>query len=284
MASILTWIVFAMTTAIPIAVFVVRHPGALSSRFATTTYISDEMSRSEIVRMFLGNYVRVFDLWTWTFSGDSNPRHHVQGVGTLLLAVVFLASAGLVIVIVSHRRERFWWFFGAAFIAVPLPAALVFGHTHALRSAVLPICLCVMAVPAIDLLLRTARSDRRAQAILVVVALLTVGQAGWFQATYWRHGQYRGDAFESGVEAAVQTAFLASPDGRVFVPQDEPRGRTMLQWWALVLGRESRVVATTAGGTVPPPRSIVFIRGDVTCGGCTPIIQRDGYSAYRNPD
>ena len=279
----ITWAVFFVTTVLPIAVFNHRHAGAFSSRFGTTTFISDEMPRSEIVRMLLDNYWRVFDLRRWTFGGDVNPRHHVQGVGTLLLAVSLLAIAGLVIVIREHRRERFWWFFLAALFVVPIPASLVWGQYHALRSAVLPICLCVLSVPAIDLLLRKARSTRSAMVVGVALTVLAVGQAGWFQVTYWRHGQARGDWFENGVSEAVRTAFLSSTDGRVFVPLEEPRGRTQLEWWALLLGRGGDVVGTSEGGVVAPPGAVVFVGGDVPCEGCEPIIQRAGYSVYRTP-
>jgi hypothetical protein len=275
-----TWGVFLITTVLPIAAFMLRHPGALSSRFATTTYISSDMAVGTMVRLFLENYVRVFDLWHWTIGGDSNPRHHVQGVGTLLLSVVVLAATGAVFVIAKRRHDRFWWFFLAALLLVPLPAALVWGNYHALRSAALPVCLCVLAVPAIDWLLRAETSSRALWGFGGALVVLTVAQAALFQTTYWRDGKNRGDDFEQGVESAVQTAFLSSPSGRVYALADEPRGRTQLQWWSRVLGEAANVSVVPTGGT-PPPGSIVFIRGPVPCAGCTTIIQRAGYSVYR---
>ena len=147
---VLAWAVFFVTTVIPIAVFNERHPGAFSARLDVTTFVQDDMSRFEIVRTFLGNYLRKLDLWTWTFGGDTNLRHHVQGVGMLLFVVALLAIVGAWIVIKSYRRDRFWWFFLTAFLVAPVPAALAVEPYHALRTVAVAVCLCVLAIPAVD--------------------------------------------------------------------------------------------------------------------------------------
>ena len=82
---LLTWATFVATVVVPVAVFNVRHPDALTARYDTTTFIQNDMARFEIVRTFVTNYAWKLNLLHWTFSGDPNVRHHVPGSGTLLL-------------------------------------------------------------------------------------------------------------------------------------------------------------------------------------------------------
>ena len=282
---LLTWAMFVATVVVPVAVFNLRHPGALTARYDTTTFIQDDMSRFEIARTFVTNYAWKLNLFHWTFSGDPNVRHHVQGAGTLLLGLVFLAIAGAWIVIARHRRDRFWWFFLSAFLIAPAPASLTIERYHAPRLEVLPICLCVLAVPAVDLLVGHLASGPSSSArmwsrgAIVVLALVVAGQATWFQTNYWRHGGSRQEAFEAGADDVMRAAFQSSPDGRVFVSSADKRGKTQLEWWSIVFGRNDGVVVL-ADGQAPPPGATIVARGD-PCVGCTTLLQRDAYVAYR---
>jgi len=79
----------------------------------------------------------------------------------------------------------------------------------------------------------------------------------------------------------VKAAFLASPDGRVFVSAEDRRARTQLEWWSIILGRHESVTVVREGHA-PPAGAMIVIRG-AACAGCAPVLQRDGYGAYRLP-
>lgn len=106
---VLTWFIFALTL-LPLAVFSLRNPGTLGERFKYVTYVKPGDSRSEIVFRFFKNYVGNFSPHSWLIAGDPEPRHHLPGMGRLLVGVVILGVLGLVLVLLRHRREAWWRF------------------------------------------------------------------------------------------------------------------------------------------------------------------------------
>jgi hypothetical protein len=179
----------------------------------------------------------------------------------------------------AARRDRFWRFVLLALAIVPVPAALARDDYHAPRTALLPVCLCVLAVPAVDALLRRARAEQPWRVVAATLAALAVAQAVWFQAVFWRDGPNRGEAFEAGIEDVLKTALLSSPDGRVFVYMDDKRARTQVEWQARVLGRQDAVVRAGAGSAALPSGSVLVAR-DHACTGCRLLVARGAYGAF----
>ena len=106
---VLTWIIFGLTL-LPLAAFTLRHPGALSERFKFVTYVKPGDTRGEIALRFVQNYAENFSPRRWLLYGDPEPRHHLPGMGSLLIGVVALAVLGLIVILVRYRREAWWRF------------------------------------------------------------------------------------------------------------------------------------------------------------------------------
>src|SRR6185369_12845318 len=56
---LLTWIVFGLTL-LPLAVFTLRHPGALSERYKFVTFVKPGDTRTQIATRFVQNYIENF--------------------------------------------------------------------------------------------------------------------------------------------------------------------------------------------------------------------------------
>ncbi len=134
---VLTWFVFALTL-MPLAVFTWRHPGALSERFKFVTYVKPNDTRSQIAVRFVQNYAGNFSPRSWLVHGDPEPRHHLPGMGSLLVGVVALAALGLFVVLLRYRKDAWWRFIVYGLLVSPLPAALTLDHFHTLRLIALP--------------------------------------------------------------------------------------------------------------------------------------------------
>src|SRR2546422_3193367 len=141
-----TWLLDGATLT-PLFLFNKRHTGALGSRFGYVSYITPTSTWPEIVHRFLASYAGSFNPWLWLVAGDPEPRHHVQTMGSLLVAPVILSVIGLIVVFVrqSLRRDRWWWFVLYGVAIAPIPAALTIDHFHTLRLVALPIFLLVLS-------------------------------------------------------------------------------------------------------------------------------------------
>lgn len=118
-----TWGVFVLTL-VPLIAYTCIHPGALSARYESTTFITPGMSTWTIVWDFLVHYVHVGDLGHWMLSGDPRPYIHVSNAAQLYIATVALAVVGIVVVLRRARADRFWWFVLIGLILSPIPDAL----------------------------------------------------------------------------------------------------------------------------------------------------------------
>ena len=156
---VLAWVVFAVML-LPLAVFTVRHPGALSERYKFVTYVKPGDTHTQIALRFVQNYVGNFSPRSWLINGDPEPRHHLPGMGSLLVGMVILAALGFVLVLLRHRREAWWRFILYGLAVSPIPASLTLDHFHTLRLVTLPVFLLVLTAPAIEFLDR--RPDHEA--------------------------------------------------------------------------------------------------------------------------
>src|ERR1051325_3210922 len=170
-----TWLVYVVTL-VPLFIFTRRHPGALGSRFSYVTYITGTMTWGEIARRFLSNYVKTFNPWLWLASGDPEPRHHLQTMGSVLVVPVLLSLLGLILVVAKRelRSERWWWFVIYGVVIAPVPAALTIDHFHTLRLIALPIFLLALSVPAIAWLLDN--ESRAKKLLLLAFVIVTLAQ------------------------------------------------------------------------------------------------------------
>lgn len=258
------WVTFAMLL-MPLALYTERHPGALTARYQATTFVTDEMTRWDIIRTFLGNYSVDLRLWEYVTGGDPKPHIRVDGTGMLLAAVVILAVAGVVL----GWRTRDRWFAYSVVVAllVPVPAALTQDRFNGYRLALLPVMLLILAMPTVAWLSAAARRSRVAAAAVAILLVATAVQFTYFMSVRVEKGEFsRSALYEAAVPVLLTEAFEGGRS--VYMDFDEPRAHAHARWFAVTHGLPLERAVILADGGVPPDGGIVFGRSqpcDFTC-------------------
>jgi hypothetical protein len=252
-----TWGTFAVTM-LPLAVYWHRHPGALTARYASTTFVEKHMSVPTIVAKAVWNYIQDVNLVYWVASGDPRPYIHAWGAGQLFASVAVLAVIGAAVVLRRDRDDPWWRFVLVALALSPVPAALTEDRHYALRLLPIPLLLAVLAIPAVDLLLRAARERSLARLAVAALAAGVAVQFVHFAHVYDSRGPARTELFEAGVPRLLDRAFA---DGAsVYVDFDDRYAQTHALWYAVSHGIGRSRVSILPDGGVPPPGSTVFGR------------------------
>jgi 4-amino-4-deoxy-L-arabinose transferase-like glycosyltransferase len=282
---LLVWIIFGVTL-LPLFVFTSRHPGALSERFKFVTYVKPGDTRSQIALRFVKNYAGNLSPRSWLVNGDPEPRHHLPGMGSLLVGVVALALLGLILVLWRHRRDAWWRFILYGLAVSPIPASLTLDHFHTLRLIALPVFLLVLTLPAIQFLLDEVgevgppgeRSRRVRRAALTTLLLLTLVQGMFFQ---WRfHSALpRDDAFDSYYQELLKTA-LAQPERPIYLFDKTPAAYVYALWYATLWGVSENNFQRVPAGEKPPTGAIV-IGHELPCKDCEVVIGRGQFQVYK---
>ena len=267
------WLAVAVVL-VPIVAYTLVHPGALTSRYRATTYVSGDLSALEIARRFLGHYVANLDLWTWVVVGDSNSRHHVGGGGSILAGIALLAVLGFVVA-VARRRHDPWWRFALYALAVSVvPASLTVDRFHTLRLVPFGVLLLLFAGLGIATLVETR--PRRATLIAGgLVSILVAGQALYFQERYRTLDDERRDAFEAAYPDVLRAAARRGP---VYVRSEDETSAHAL--WYGALQRLSPPVRRLPPGAPVPPGGVLVGELD-PCRGCILVDRREPFSAYQ---
>ena len=295
---VLTWFIFALTL-LPLAVFTVRHPGALGERFKYVTYVKPEDSRSETVFRFIKNYAANFSPRSWLIVGDPEPRHHLPGMGSLLTGVVILGVLGLVLVLLRHRREAWWRFVLYGLAVSSIPASLTLDHFHTLRLMGLPVFLLVLAMPAIEFLYadvtalgarasspqlragcsrsRVASGQSARRVVLAALVTLTIVQGAIFQWQF-HTAPARVDAFDSYYPQVLDAA-LARPERPIYLFDKTPAAYMYAFWYATLRGLDLNNFQRTTKDTPPPPAAVV-ISHELPCTNCEMIFERGQFRVY----
>jgi hypothetical protein len=253
-----TWALFAVTQ-LPLLVYSIVHPGGLTARYQATSFVQPGMSGPQIVWRAVSNYVNDVNLFHWMRSGDPTPAVHVAHAAQLYAAIAVLAALGVLEIVRKHRSDPWWRFALLALVIVPIPAALTQDRFHALRLAPLPAVLCIVAIPGVQLLVRSCRSSWLARAAAVALAAVTVVQFTHFVNNYTLIGSSsRQQLFEAGVPILLQQG-LSSP-GPIYIDYDDRYALTHAYWYAAEHHLPSSRVQRLGDGFTPPKGSKVFGR------------------------
>ena len=252
------WGMFAATGVVPIAVYWLRHPGALTERYNQTSFITSSMAPWTIAGHAIRNYVHDVNLWHWIVSGDPKPYVHTYGSGSIFAAVVVLALGSVALAVVRRRADRFWIFTLVLLVVSPIPAALTKDRSYGLRLVPLPVLLIVVGVPALVWLLARARRDWLARLAGAALVGLVAFQFVHFVDNFRARGWARTVVFHAGVPALLREGFGA--DRTIYVNQHEPHALVYARWYAVVHGLEASRVYHIPFKSIPPDGSIVFGR------------------------
>jgi 4-amino-4-deoxy-L-arabinose transferase-like glycosyltransferase len=274
----LTWIVFGITL-LPLAVFTLRHPGALSERFKFVTFVKPGDTRIQIAIRLVQNYAENFSPRRWLAYGDPEPRHHLPGMGSLLIGAVALSALGLIVVLLRHRRDAWWRFIIYGLLVSPIPAALTLDYFHTLRLIALPCFLVVLTVPAIEFCLeKGAQRQNYRRVALATLFLITLLQGAVFQ---WRfhNALPRVDAFDSYYQELLSTA-LGQPDRPIYLFEKTPAAYVYAYWYATLAGVSVNNFQRLSRDQAPP-RGAIVIGHELPCTNCEVILGRGQFQVYR---
>ena len=249
------WASFAVVL-LPVGVYALRHPGALTARYEQTTIAREGRSALEVAGEAVGNWFKDANPWHWATAGDPAPYVHNGGYGALYAAVVALAIAGAVLVLVRQRGDLWWRYVLVATLVVPIPAALTVDRYNAIRLAALPVFVLTLAIPAVAALVESARTRTWARVAAGVLAVAIVFQFVQFLDEYRTRGPGRVVLFEAGVEPLLDPVF----DGgeTVYVDYDDRGAQVEARWHAVERGIPAERIVVLPDGGVPPPGSVVF--------------------------
>jgi hypothetical protein len=263
---------------VPFGIYWEIHPGALSERYETVTWLHG-LAWWQIVARFPGHYFANINLWDWAVHGDSVERHHVPGDGSLFFVEIGLALAGVAIVLLRRRSDAWWRFVLYALLVSPAAAALTIGSTQSLRLIVLPLVLPLLAIPALQALAGLPGLQRLAfgGAILLVFAI----EAIHWQTVFHRNGPGRQDYFEAQIQPVIAAAFQHG--GTVYTSRDFHAGYIDTLFFGAVAGRSrSSIVALPEGVKYPPGVLVVGTAGDCPT-TCKPVSIDEPFEAYITP-
>jgi hypothetical protein len=237
---------------VPLGVYALRHPGALTARYGATTIAREGHSHAWVVMQAIANWFHDIDPWFWATSGDPAPYVHNGGYGSLFGAVVAMAIVGFVIVLWRRRDDLWWRYVAAATLLAPIPAALTVDRHNALRLAALPVLCIVLAIPLLDSLLVASRRSL----VLAVVAVTIGWQFVDFLDAYRLRGPARLVLFDAGVDPLLQKAFVTGKT--IYIDYDD-RGAQEQAWWhAAEDGVPIDRIQILPDGGIPPKGSTVF--------------------------
>ena len=206
--------VTAALTAIPLAIYMSRNPGALTWRVESAVW-ADASGAAEAAGRFAGNYIRYFSPRFLLFEGDLNPRHGT-GNGMLPWIAAPLILAGLWEAW-RRRGERPVQMVAAGLLIAPIAAALTTdGQPHATRTITAVIFWAALAGMGCRRLLDLLPRPRIAAAL---IALLAAVNAAAFAADYFGDFRARGfGAFDVGKGATLKEAFARRGNRPLYVP------------------------------------------------------------------
>jgi Dolichyl-phosphate-mannose-protein mannosyltransferase len=241
---------------VPLGVYALRHPGALTARYGATTITREGRSRLWIVLQAIANWFHDINPWHWATAGDPAPYVHNGGYGALYGAVVALAIVGSVIVLTRRRADVWWRYVFLAALLVPIPAALTVDRHNAIRLAALPIFSLVLAIPALEALIKAARHGNVARLALGVLAVTVAVQFIQFLDAYRTRGPERLVLFDAGVKPLLQQAFAGGKT--IYIDYDDRGAQAQARWHAAEAGVPSDRIAILPDGGIPPRGSTVF--------------------------
>ncbi len=273
-----TWLAYAATL-VPLIIFTVQHPGALGSRFTHVSFITPGMSWAEIALRFAGNYAGSFNPWNWLVSGDPEPRHHVQTMGSLLAATVIAAAIGFILTLVRAGVDDWWRFILYGLAVAPLPASLTVDRFHTLRLVALPVFLLVLAAHAFAWLARCGANQKLRRAAFIALLFFTLLQGGIFQWQFRQQAAARWHNFDA-FYPEVFAAAIALPNRPIYIIDNAGApGYMHAYWYATLRGMDTLQFVRLSKDERPPAGALV-ISTEMPCSDCRIILERASFRAY----
>jgi DNA-binding beta-propeller fold protein YncE len=284
----LTWATFGLTL-LPFVYVYLTQGETLTKRFAEVSIFGQADSKWAALGQMVVAYFQDLSPMFLLVEGDNLARHHVPGMGELLLIPFVTAVIGMALVLLYHRRDRWWLYMIVGVFASIVPGAITVNRHHALRLLVLPMFLSILMVPVLDRLRvrsgeyfqGSSTTSMLKKAAFAAFLLFTLVQAVWFQIQFWREGPGRIFFFNAGYPLVLDRA-LAEKSRPIYL-QDGYWGPGYIHayWYGAIKGVDPSTFVHLKEHEPPPPGALV-LSSERECTGCQKIFQNDAYLLYKN--
>lgn len=278
----LAWVLYAASL-LPLLLYHLRHPGALTERFKLVSYIKPESAFTEIAREFVLRYAASFDPRALFFHGDRNIYQvaHVLGEPLVLVATGLLAATGLVVVLARRRSDTFWRYVVLGLLVSPVPASLTLDFTHTLRLVPVAVFLVVLTAPAFGLLSARGAGTRPRTFALVAIVSLTLFEGALFQYRYHlsASSEWRRHLFDADFPDRIFARALADPRRPIYIAEVAPTHYIQTLWHGALRGVAPTEFVRLAPTEAPPPGSLVIMSVE-SCRRCEIIESVEPYTLY----
>ena len=269
----------------PILAFNERHPGALTGRFRSITYLEPGLPLAEAVREFALRYLTNLNAWRLLVTGNPGKDEVTQLHATpdFLFGVFAFAVAGVAILLrTKYLRQGWWRFVCYCALLAPVPVSLTTDNFHMLRLIAVPVILLLFAGVGIAWLLDHERKQR-AEIAFTILALASVAQAALFfwkfdrsATAAWRvhlfDGEYRERIFAPAMTASAGPLYIADASA---IP-----GYIQAYWYGTLAGIDlNRLVRL--GPSDPPPVGAVVISTEERCDRCDVLERVEPYLLFK---
>ena len=271
------WLAYGLIL-VPFFLVALEHPAVLTSRLGETGYLGGPLP--EVVAQFFRQVLANLDPVRWLLVGDSNPRHHVAGImGSLLVATLVLALAGLGRVVRRRVAGPFWWYALFALGAGLIPASLTTIDFHVHRLIAVPVLVIVLTIPAQAWLLQDR--DRGRRAVLAALVIATVVQGAWFQVRYAEVAPGRGAWFDDAYPHLLDEA-LATGAAPIYLVDGIVPGYIHAYWYGAIRGIDASRFVHLARDAKAPSGAVV-LSSEAACDPCEEIAAGGFFRVYRVP-
>jgi hypothetical protein len=273
-----TWALYALAL-LPLLVYHLRHPEALTKRFSYLTYITPENRYAEDAWEFVKHYAGNLNPWRMLVMGDTNAYQiaSIPGSGVVLAATFVLAVLGVCLALKSARRDAWWRFVLYGLAASVVPASLTNEYFHMLRLAALPVFVVTLAAPGLAWLMEDGRGRRAA---LVALVALTLVQGALFRRQFEMsaRSQWRLHMFDADYPAKILPAALAASPREIHLADSSSiPGSIQAFWYAAAMGlpRETFVLLPP---DAPVPAGAVVITTEDVRPRCRTLAESEPYT------
>jgi len=263
---------------IPLLAFHFSHPHALFQRFDTISYLSGESSIAAKTGQFLTHVAGNINPWPLLMTGDPNPRHHIQGVGSFFVVVFLLSLYGIYWCLRTQRNDPWWRFVLYGLVVSLIPASLTQDVFHTLRLIPYPLFLLILAIPSLSALMPSSSQNAWRWALFLSLIAGIMLQEVSFQKLYIQDGPNRGVHFDADFPIVFDAALATGSRSIVIVEAGGPL-YIHAYWYGLLQKLDlSRLIRIPDAASAPPGYAVLTYQG--VPAGCRTLRHETWFTAY----
>ena len=301
-----TGIIYTLTL-IPFLVVYLGNTSAITGRFMRATYLDSNKSVFENATTFAISYLSDLNPLFLLVYGDIHPRHHIRGMGGILIGTFVLGMIGVVLILLRKQRGAWWRYviFGA--LASIVPGALTTERGHFLRLVAFPVFFMLLTIPAISWLLgdplgkneverENAHFDEEGtyaipsgtpasppmwrRVVLYTILAVTVLQAIVFQVLFSNSAGTRGTEFNAAYESILDQA-LAEGTRPIYLDEGGEPAYIHAYWYGVQKGLDMPSTFVHVLDNEFPPYGALVISSEGSCKDCEMIAHEGSFLLYR---